>query len=195
MYEVIGSPSSRAFRVMWMLEELGQPYKLSPEKPHSERVSTLNPSGRIPILVDGDAHIVDSTAILTYLADKHGAMTYPAGTLERAHQDSFTQQVLDELDALLSTALRHTFILPEDKRVPEIKAPLVWEYERNLSYIMARMKGPYLTGEMMTVPDIILAHCGSWAKFAKFPIDNAEFAAYIKRVRARPAFQKLTAQG
>ena len=191
MYEVIGNIASRAFRVMWMLEELGQPYEFSPEKPQSERVRSLNPTGKIPILKDGEAVITDSTAILTYLADKHGALTYPAGTVDRAQQDSLTHQILDEIDAVLWTAARHSFVLPEEKRVAEVKPSLMWEYSRNVSSIMARAKGPYLMGDMMTVPDIILTHCGGWAMSAKFPTDNAEFKAYLKNARARPAFQKL----
>ncbi|WP_197916730.1 glutathione S-transferase family protein [Thiosulfatihalobacter marinus] len=191
MYEVIGNPGSRAFRVMWMLEELGQPYTLSPDKPRTERVNALNPTGKIPVLLDDGVPITDSTAILTYLADKHGALTYPAGTIERAHQESVTHQILDEIDAVLWTAARHSFILPQEHRVPEVKPSLMWEYQRNLDHVLARMKGPYLMGEEMTVPDIILAHCGGWARSAKFPIDNAAFKTYLTHVRARPAFQKL----
>jgi glutathione S-transferase len=40
------------------------------------------------------------------------------------------------------------------------------------------------------VPDLILAHCGSWAMAAKFPTDNDAFKTYIKRLRARPAFER-----
>ncbi|MFY0659175.1 MAG: glutathione S-transferase family protein [Shimia sp.] len=191
MYEVIGSPTSRAFRVVWMLEELGQPYTLSPEKPHSEVVSALNPSGKIPILKDGDAAIIDSTAILTYLADKHGALTYPAGTIERAHQDSFTQQILDEVEAGLWTASRHNFILPEERKVPAVKETLMWEYSRGLKNVLRRRQGTYLMGEEMTVPDIILTHCATWAKFEGFPTDNEDLLGYIKVTRGREAFQRL----
>ncbi len=191
MYEVIGSPTSRAFRVIWMLEELGVPYTLSPEQPQSDRAREVNPSGKVPVLIEGDQHIIDSTAILTYLADKHGALTFPAGTIERAQQDSMTHLILDEIDAVLWTAARHSFILPKDKRVAEVKPSLKWEYARNLTTVMDRMKGPYLMGEVMTVPDIILTHCATWAKFAGFPTDNEAFVSYIRATRARPAFQKL----
>ena len=84
MYTVIGGTKSRAFRVMWMLEELGQPYTLNPAAPRSEEARKYNPSGKIPALVDGDEVLTDSLAIMTYLADKHGALTAPAGTPERA---------------------------------------------------------------------------------------------------------------
>ena len=42
MYTVIGTLTSRAFRVLWALEELGQPFAHEPVPPHSERVMALN---------------------------------------------------------------------------------------------------------------------------------------------------------
>ncbi len=191
MYDVIGSSTSRALRVMWLLEELGQPYTYIPEQPQSEAVRAVNPSGKIPILRDGDDVITDSTAILSYLADKHGALTYPAGTPERAHQDSLTHLILDEIEGPLWTASRHSFILPKERRVPEVKESLAWEFSRNMKTVLGRKRGTYLMGEMFTLPDIILTHCATWAKFAKFPTDNEDLVAYIKTTRARPAFQAL----
>lgn len=193
MYELIGSPTSRAFRVMWMLEELGLPYTMTKAAPQSEDVLALNPSGKIPVFKDGDDVITDSTAIMTYLADKQGALTAPAGTIARGQQDAMTQCILDEIDAVLWVATRHNFTLPEDKRVPEVRHTSKWEYERNLDRLMTRCKGPYLMGEEFTVPDIILAHCGTWAKSAKFPSENQDFSTYLKACRSRPAFQKLIA--
>ena len=58
--------------------------------PHSEQVLARNPSGKIPVLVDGGTTVTDSTAIMTYLADRHGRLTFPAGTVERARQDGYT---------------------------------------------------------------------------------------------------------
>jgi glutathione S-transferase len=37
--------------------------------------------------------------------------------------------------------------------------------------------GPFLMGETMTIPDILLAHCGIWAIGAKFPIVEPQFRA------------------
>ena len=54
MYKVIGATKSRAMRVMWMLEELGQPYEHVPCGPRSDAAKQYNPSGKIPALVDGD---------------------------------------------------------------------------------------------------------------------------------------------
>ncbi|MBO9472866.1 glutathione S-transferase family protein [Shimia sp. R10_1] len=191
MYDVIGSPTSRAIRVLWMLEELGQPYRLQPEQPQSEIVRQHNPTGKVPILIEGDHKITDSTAILTYLADKHGALTAPTGTIARAQQDSVTQQILDEVEAALWTASRHSFILPKERRVPGIKDTLNWEYNRGIHNVMARRKGPYLMGDDFTIPDIVLTHCATWAKFAGFDTENTDLVPYIKHTRAREAFRRL----
>lgn len=194
MYTLIGGKASRTFRAMWMLEELGQEWTSEPSKPRTDRVMALNNLGKIPVLLDGETAISDSTAIMTYLADKHGGCTARAGTLERARQDAMTFAILDDIDAVLWTAARHSFILPEEHRVPEIKESLKWEYERNLDRIMERARGPFLMGDDFTLPDIILAHCLGWAKNAKFPSEHQSAREYLKRCRARDAFQKLVAE-
>jgi glutathione S-transferase len=193
MYKIYGSVTSRAFRVLWMLEEIGEPYEYIKTGPRSEAVIALNPSGKIPVLVDGDAVITDSTAILTYLADKHAKLTHPAGTVERAHQDALTHAVLDELDAVLWTAARHGFILPEEHRVPDVKPSLKWEFTRNLDRLADRMVGPFLQGEQMTIADIIATHCLNWATGAKFPVENEKMNAYAKSMRDRAAFKRVRA--
>ena len=50
MYKLIGSPKTRAIRVLWMLEELGADYEIDPATPHSETVFAINPSGKVPAL-------------------------------------------------------------------------------------------------------------------------------------------------
>ncbi|MEZ5714667.1 MAG: glutathione S-transferase family protein [Paracoccaceae bacterium] len=190
MYEVIGNVQSRAFRVMWMLEELGQEYSHAPEKPRSELVSSLNPSGKIPVFKDGDAVLTDSTAIITYLADKHGQFTHACGTIARARQDGLTHQILDEIDSVLWVAARHTFVLPEDKRVPQVKDSLRWEFDAHVARIADRLEGPFLMGETMTVPDIILTHCLNWAYAAKFTYEQENLLAYAKAMRGREAFRR-----
>lgn len=193
MYTVIGGVASRAFRVLWMLEELGAAYEHQHASPQSDTVKAYNPAGKIPVLIDDGQAITDSSAILTYLADKHQALSHPAGTIDRARQDSLTFAILDEVDSLLWTAARHSFVLPEDDRVPAVKDSLKREYSRNVARLMDRMTGPYLMGEMMTVPDIILTHCGNWADSAKFPEPEPRFAEYLAQMRTRPAYGRTRA--
>lgn len=194
MYTVIGSASSRAFRVLWMLEELGAPYEHVAAKPRSETVVALNPSGKVPVLVEDGETISDSTAIIQYLADKHGRLTSSAGTLARARQDSMTHMLLDEIDACLWTAARHSFILPAEMRLSAIKDSLKWEFARSQQSVSVRLgDSPFLMGEAMTVPDIILTHCGHWARRAGFEITAPNLIDYLGRMMSRPGWQKVLA--
>lgn len=195
MYTVIGTVGSRAARVLWMLEELGEPYEHVPAPPRSEGVTAFNPAGKVPVLVEDGTPITDSTAIVQYLADKHGRLTHRAGTLDRARQDSLTQFLLDEFDAALWMAARHSFVLPEALRHAAIKNTLRWEFERSQKTLVHRMsEGPFLMGETMTVPDIILTHCGTWALAAKFPIVEHRLTDYLDRMRQRPAYRRAMAR-
>ncbi len=194
MYTVIGTVGSRTARVLWMLEELGQPYKHIADPPQSEGVVAFNPAGKVPVLLEGTTPITDSTAIIQYLADKHGQLTHPAGTIDRARQDSLTQFLLDEFDANLWMAARHTFVLPEALRHSAVKDSLRWEFARSQKALVARMgAGPFVMGAQMTVPDIILTHCGNWATSARFEIAEPKLAAYLDRMRARPAYLRMRA--
>ncbi len=188
MLTVIGTGKSRAFRVLWMLEELGTPYTHIPARPRSAEVMAVSPVGKIPVvLVDGEA-LTDSTAILTWLADQAGRFTYAAGTMARVRQDGLTQRVLDEMDASLWMAARHSFILPPERRVAAVKDSLKWEFEAALARMGGQIAGPYLMGDAMTVPDIVLAHCLHWAGLAGFPPPGPVLGDYFGRMQARPAF-------
>lgn len=193
-YTVIGSVGTRAARVVWMLEELGQPYDHDPASPRSAGAVAVNPSGKVPSLMVDGVCVTDSAAILTFLADRHGALTAPAGTIERAQQDAMTFLILDELEALLWTSSRHSFVLPEEMRLPAIKPSLKWEYARNLGHLAARFRGPFVMGDQMTVPDILLAHCLVWARSAKFPDPDPVLADYVARMTARPAYLAMRAR-
>lgn len=192
MYIIHGAIRSRTLRVLWLLEELGIAYEHHPSPPRSDAVRALNPSGKVPVLIDGDAVLTDSTAILTWLADRHGALTFPAGSLDRARQDAFTFRVLDEFDATLWMATKQTYVWPEEHRRPEILDSLHWDFARSAARLAETLDGPHLMGDAVTVPDFILTHCLSWAKNAGFPPLGDRLTEYLGRMQARPAYARAT---
>ncbi len=194
MYTIIGTPRTRTLRVLWLLEEMGLPYTHHPAAPHAPEVLSHNPAGKVPILLTGDVTITDSTAILTYLADHHAQFTAPPGTLARAQQDSLTQFLLDEIEGPLWMAARHSFVLPAEQRMPEIKSSLKWEYARSLTRLAARLQGPFLLGDAPTIPDIIATHCLLWAGLSKFPATEGLLADYQSRMTGRPALARAMAR-
>lgn len=191
MYTLYGSMSSRAFRVAWLLEEMGQPYELVPASPHSPEIKAVNPLGKVPALVDDDLTITDSTAILTYLADQHQAFTSPPGSADRALQDAMTHRLLDELEGPIWAISKHSFIFPEKHRVPQVVDAMKAEFTRSFDGFGGELRGDYLMGDELTLPDILLVHLMSWALFVKIPLSNAPLLAYSKRARARPAYAGL----
>ncbi len=196
-YTLFGNVRSRAMRVLWLLEELGADYELVAASPQSDAVRAINPTGKVPVLVVDGVAIPDSVAIMTFLTDKHGALTAAPGTVARALQDAFVQQVNDEIDGLLWTAARHSFILPEAHRVEAVKPSLRWEFARNQSAVSARMsaEGPFVAGAEMSMADILLSHCMGWAVNAKFEVTDARLLAHNAMMRDRPAFKRALAAG
>ena len=189
MYKVIGNTNTRTMRVLWAMNEIGLKYEHLKVGAQSAEAQLANVSGKVPSLEANGVNIADSTAIITYLADKYNQLTFPAGTIERAQQDSFTQFILDELDSILWTAARHSFVLPKEMRVIELKDTLHWEFARSLKILESRMgSGPNVMGEEFTIPDIILTHIGGWARVAKFDIPDGKLRDYFRRQIKRPAY-------
>ncbi len=195
MYQVIGTARSRAMRVFWMLEELEQAYEIIESGPRGKAITDVNPAGKVPaLLVDGTV-IFDSVAIMQFLADRHNALTYPCGSIERAVQDSFTQFAVDEMDGVLWAATKHTFYYPEELRVPETRPAAEWDFARAMVNLEARLgDNEFVMGDKITVPDLLISHCAGWALGAKFALPDGKVGAYFKRLRARPAMKRALAK-
>jgi GSH-dependent disulfide-bond oxidoreductase len=91
-------PSPNPLKVALLLEETGLPYEVVPVdtrkgEQHSAAFKAINPNAKTPALVDGDATVFDSNAILLYLAEKTGQFlpsNTPAHQAERAQMYSWS---------------------------------------------------------------------------------------------------------
>ncbi|WP_201022899.1 glutathione S-transferase family protein [Sphingopyxis sp. H115] len=113
----------RGFRIAWLLEEMGLPYRLRQvdlldglEK--DTEFLAINPAGFIPAIVDGDAVMVESIAIIEYLLARYGP-----GSLAPAPDESrfpVYQQFLHMGEAGLAgpvnTIIATTILAPEKER-------------------------------------------------------------------------------
>ncbi len=191
MYQVIGTARSRSIRVFWMLEELGQEYEILAHGPHSNEIKAVNPSGKVPALIVDGTTMLDSVAIMQFLADRHENLTYKAGTIQRGIQDSFTHFALDEIDGPLWTAGKHSFVLPEKLRVPAVKETAKAEFKRAMKTLETRLgDNEFVMGDKITVPDILIGHCAGWAKNIKYDLPEGKLGDYFDRVRSRPALKR-----
>ena len=76
-----GAPNP--MKVALFLEEAGLPYEAIPVdtrkgEQHKPEFLAINPNAKVPVIVDGDATVFDSNAILLYLAEKTGKFLPPA---------------------------------------------------------------------------------------------------------------------
>lgn len=195
MYQAVGSPGSRVTRVVWMLEELEQPYEVMLAKPQSETAKSYNPSGKVPILVDGDFILTDSAAICTYLGEKHADKGLGSRSpQERATIDAWMHFLQSEFEAPLWNKLKHRFILRDELRA-EIGPWTAWEFAKELAALERRLgDGDYALGDRFSAIDILIASCGSWARAGKFEIASSKTNAYLDRILARPAWVRAQAK-
>lgn len=190
MYTVVGQMRSRAFRVLWALEELGIAYEHEDVGPASAGAKVFHPSGKIPVLMVDDTPLLDSVAIMTYLADTHGGLGFPAGTIARAKLDAMLHYLNEDLDALLWQIAKHSMLLPEEKRVPDVIPVTREEVARNLDGLADRMMGDWLMGDHFTIADILAVHCLGWAFGLEIPVTSDVVKDYGKRARARAGFKQ-----
>jgi glutathione S-transferase len=76
MITVYGGSTTRSFRVLWLLEEMGLPYALRTvdlrHRGDDAEFLKSNPAGFLPAIQDGGVVMVESIAIMEYLVARYG---------------------------------------------------------------------------------------------------------------------------
>jgi glutathione S-transferase len=197
MYQAVGSRGSRVSRVLWMLEELEQPYEFVEIERRSPEAYALNPSGKVPILIDGGLQVTDSAAICVYLADKHAekGMGASPGLAGRAEMDSWMHFAQSEFEAPLWNKLRHRFILPPELRV-DVGPATAHDFASEVTALERRLgDGKFALGDRFSAVDVLLGDIGAWARGGRFRIESDAVNAYLDRILSRPARARSQANG
>lgn len=188
----------RGFRVAWLLEELGLPYRLRQvdlldgiENDHE--FLAINPAGFIPAIVDGDTVMVESIAIMEYLLARYGK-----GSLAPKPDDPAFATYLQFLhmgEAGLAgpvNAIVATIILaPESERTNWTTGWALDTFKSRLGLVSRQLaKAPYVAGDSFTAADISVTYALQFAeRTIGFAFGTAE-VDYIARTTARPAYQR-----
>lgn len=196
MLKLYGCPNSRSLRVVWALEETEAEYEyvkvdLFAGEGRQPLYLALNPTGKVPTLMDGDLVLPESAAICTYIGEKFpasGLVPPTDRTHERADYFRWCFFVLSELEQPLWTIAKHRFALPAMRRVPAIEETAVWEFSIAAKVLDKHLENrEFAVGERFTAADILIAHTLSWARSARVPLDPATLETYAERMLARPA--------
>ena len=193
--KLYGYPRTRSLRALWALEEAGADYQYIHVDLHAGEARRppfidLNPGGKVPLLVDDGLVLCESAAIVMYLADKFPASRLaPAhGSIARARFNQWSCFALAELEQPLWTIARHSFIYPENRRLPAIIETARWEFARACQVLEQGLKQqPYILGTAFSGADILLAHTLRWAVASQVEIVSPLLQQYLQRITARPA--------
>lgn len=199
LIEVFGSKSSRAHRVLWVLEELEIPYDFFKIDFRAgdhmlPQFLQMNPAGKIPVMRDGDLILTESAAIANYLGEKfpEKGLIPKSGSVERANYDRWLFFVMSELEQPLWTMGKHKFALPAERRIPEIKETALWEFERAAELLVRGLENKfYILGDRLSIVDLFIAQTLQWAVMFEVPLGAQILEDYLAGMVARPSFLRI----
>jgi glutathione S-transferase len=200
--KIYGVARSRAFRTLWMAEELGLDYErvrldFADGGTRRPEFLAINPNGHIPAIDDAGFRLWESMAINLYLAKKYSAGPgglYPPRLEDEARAWQWSFWGMTEVERPALTALLNR-IGPEDRR----DAAAADAAERALGAPLAVLDAAvsasrYLIGERFTVADLNVASILTWARQARVDLSGfARAEAWLKACHDRPAAQAARA--
>jgi len=188
----------RGFRVVWLLEEMGLPYRLRDVDllagvRNDPEFLAINPAGFIPALRDGDTIMVESIAIMEYLLGRYG----PTALAPSAQDASFPayQQFLHLGEAGLAASVYFVSgarnIAPESERDNWSARQAMGVFKTRLTLVTRQLeRAPYMAGNDFTAADISVGYALEMArKNIGFVLGDAE-QAYVARLRERGGYQR-----
>jgi glutathione S-transferase len=190
------SPNTKRARLG--LEEAGLPYEFAPvdlmSGAHRQpEYLALNPTARVPVLVDGDFVLWESNAILEYVAAKApAARLAPENARERGEVSRWIFLNAAHLSPACAHVFAHTIRLPEDQRIPQMVTNARAEIDRCLGPLDAWLNGKEWILGRFGIADISIG--ATLGAAAMIGIDLARWphvAAWHGRVRARPSWAKV----
>ena len=188
----------RGFRVVWLLEEMGLPYRLRPVDlgtgaENDPEFMAINPGGFIPAITDGDVTMVESIAIMEYLLARYG----PTPLAPPPSDPTFPayQQFLHLGEAGLAASAYFVNsarnLAPEAERENHTGRHALETYQTRLRLVTRQLaRFPYMAGEAFTAADISVTYAIELArKGARIPPGEVE-RAYVARTSSRDAFKR-----
>jgi glutathione S-transferase len=185
---------SRTHRVMWLLREIGVPFKHVPtDFLHGGNKTAdflrLNPNGKVPVLTDGDLVLFESLAINLYVAKRHGGLLGPQTLGEDALMTQWALWTANEVEKTLFVACENMFFFPEADRRPDEARLALAKLDRPFRVLEAHLsRASYLVADRFSVADInaaatmtLIPICG--VAISAFP----SMAAWLDRCLSRPA--------
>ena len=188
------SPRSRSRGVRMLLEELGADFELhtfdlTAGQHRAPEFLAINPLGKVPTLVHGDAVITEQVAVYLYAAE-----LYPEAGLSPAVGDPLRGPYLRWM-SFYGSCFEPAIVDHSIGRAAAAYSTSPYgDFDTVINTVNAQLaKGPYLLGERFTAADVLWGAALNWITMFKLIPETPAMRAYIDRVLARPAIQRAQA--
>ena len=190
-------PRSRSTRVLWLLEEIGEPFDLTVMPREAKQTSeylALHPLGRSPVLETDDGPVFESAALILHIADLHpeAGLIAPLGAYGRALQYQWCFFGMTEIESALMDIARQLWKDgdPIDEVVDRAKARFVKSTD-----VVARAleEREYLVDDEFSVADIVVGSVLAFTRTGQLTELPDDVHDYVDRLEARPARQRAVA--
>ena len=193
-----GSPNPT--KVALFLEESGLPYEAVPVdtrvgQQFSAELLKLNPNAKVPVIVDEDAVVFDSNAILLYLAEKTGKFLPPASPKNRGELLSWLMFAASGVGPFSGQAVHFRHHTPE--KVPYAHDRYQYEAARHFGVVDAHLANRrYMVAETYTIVDMDI---WGWARMLPFILGDDAWGKFpnlkrlVDEISARPAAARAIA--
>ena len=193
--------SSRSERIVWLLEELGTPYRMEwfqrePTGAAPPEMKALHALGRSPVIHDGEQCLAESGAIVEHIVRRHGkgALVPPEDSPEYTRYVYWMHFAEGSLMSLMLIALVLSRI-PEAKESP-VRARILTRMANMLAYVDGEIAGKdYFAGVFSAADVMMVFPFTTMRRYLDYDIaPYANIVSYLARIEARPAYRRAMAR-
>ena len=189
---------SQSERIVWLMEELALPYKLKwydrmPNRLAPPELLKLHPTAMAPVIEDDGRVLTESAVIAEYICHRHAGGKFTV----RPEQPNYYDYLYWMHFNNSAMGLRFTkSVLQAGATGPvaDTMGEVVRRREEQFyKYLDQRLgESPFLAGPELTCADIMTVYrLTTGVLFGARSIDDLpNVVAYVKRIEARPAYQK-----
>jgi len=208
MYQLYYFPGNANLIPHILLEEIGAPYELVPvDRANNAQKSPaylkLNPTGRIPVLIDGDLVLFETAAICLHLADRHpeSRLAPAVGTPERAEFYKWLVYLTNTVQAELLLYFYPDRLTDDAAAAAQVKKHAEARISSEggmldiLEAQLAKSGGPWLQGAHYMAADPYLMVMSRWTRGMANPARNRpHLQRFLEAMAARPAVRRAFEQ-
>jgi glutathione S-transferase len=189
------APKTRSFRILWLLEEIGEPYELVMRNYRAdggldESYRAIHPHKKVPALVHDGTTVTESAAICLYLADAfpQAGLGAPIGDPKRGPLLTWLAYYAGVIEpAFMAQVMKWTYD-------PQMAG---WGRFEDVVHTLhnALSASPYVLGERFSVADVLVfSFVQMGTQGARILPAQPPFTDYVARLIARPAYQRALAR-